>query len=114
MANLLPAGFEALEMYAPEFLLTTPLARQAKRAAMDLTSLKAFYDGVFPHLDRVFTYLKTVPMDAMTDADRNLYVLGATWMELSHPIDLKWKDTDERNVFPFERVHLTEHSPADV
>jgi hypothetical protein len=55
-----------------------------------------------------------VPMDAMTDADRNLYFLGATWMELSHPIDLKWKDTDERNVFPFERVHLTEHSPANV
>ena len=59
------------------------------------------------------SYLKTVPMDGMSPADKTLYRLAATWMEMSHPIDLRWNDTDERDVFPFERVHLTEPSPAD-
>lgn len=113
MTNLLPKGFEALEKYAPEFALTTPRARETKRAGMTVPELRAFYDAVFPHLDRIFTYLKTVPMDGLTDADRSLYFLGATWMEMSHPIDLNWKDTDERDVFPYERVDLTEHSPAN-
>jgi hypothetical protein len=34
-------------------------------------------------------------------------------MEMSHPVDLHWKDTDQRNIFPFERVLLVEPSPAD-
>ena len=44
---------------------------------------------------------------------KNLYRLAATWMEMSHPIDLRWNDTDERDVFPFERIFLVEPSPAD-
>jgi hypothetical protein len=112
MVNILPKGFDDLEGYATEYALNTPLARQSKRAALDMAALKAFYDGVFPHLDRIFSYLKSVPMDRLTEADRNLYNLGATWMELSHPVDLGWKDTDERHVFSFERVYLTENSPA--
>jgi len=112
MANLLPQGFDALEKYAKDFALDTPRAREIKRAAMTLPELRAFYDAVFPHLDRIFKHLQTVPTDALSDQDRALYFLGATWMEMSHPIDLNWKDTDERDVFPYDRVHLTEHSPA--
>jgi hypothetical protein len=49
----------------------------------------------------------------MTQEDKNLYNLAATWFEMSHPIDLGWNETDESGVFPFERIELKENSPGN-
>ena len=81
-----------------------------KREILDEAGVEKKF-GVRP--ERIIDYLKTVPMDGLTEADKNLYRLAATWMEMSHPVDLRWNDTDERDVFPFERVHLVEPSPSD-
>jgi hypothetical protein len=113
MVDTFPKGFEDLSAYAPEWVLTTPLERQRKRAACDLAALRRFYDAIYPQIDRIFIYLKSVPMNAMSQADKNLYYLAATWMEMSHPIDLGWKETDEPGVFPYERVELIEKPPAE-
>lgn len=114
MAGTFPKGFEDLDKHAPEWVLVTAFDRQKKRAAVDLATVRAFYDALLPELDRIFLYLKTVPMDGMTQADKNLYNLASTWMEMSHPIDLGWKETDEFGVFPFERVELKENSPGNA
>jgi hypothetical protein len=111
--SVFPAGFESLARFAPDWLLANPMERQQRRSQADLASVKAFYDALFPEMDRIIGYLNTVSMDAMSAADKNLYRLAATWMEMSHPVDLHWKDTDQRNIFPFERVLLVEPSPAD-
>jgi hypothetical protein len=108
----LPKGFEDLTRFVPEWALPHPLDRQRKRAGTDMAALRIFYNDLFPHLDRIFLYLKTVSIDGMTQADKNLYNLGATWMEMSHPIDLGWNETDESGAFPFERVELRDNSPA--
>jgi hypothetical protein len=113
MTTQFPKGFEQFAPLAPEWILNDNLERQRKRANSTLAQVKAFYDAVFPHMDRVLAYLNTRPMDNLSDADRTLYRLTATWMEISHPIDLHWKDTDQRNIFDYERVHLVEPSPAD-
>jgi hypothetical protein len=112
MAKAFPEGFQDLEQYAPDWVLATPLDRQRKRADSSFATVKSFYDALFPQIDRIFVYLNTVPINGMTQADKNLYNLAATWMEMSHPIDLGWNDTDERHVFPFERVQLDEISPG--
>jgi hypothetical protein len=108
-----PKGFETMARHAPDWVLTTQLERQKKRASVDLATLKSFFDALFPEMDRIFLYLKTVPMDRMTQKDKNLYNLAATWFEMSHPIDLGWKETDESGVFPFERIELKENSPGN-
>ena len=110
---IFPAGFESLARHAPEWVLPDQLKRQRKRAASDLATVKAFYDALYPEMERIMAYLKTVPMDTLSSADKNLYRLAATWFEMSHPIDLDWPDTDQRTIFPFERIHLDEPSPAD-
>src|ERR1041385_6035475 len=112
MTNAFPKGFEDIEKYAPEWVIATPLARQRKRADSDLTTVRRFYDAIFPSIDRVITHLNTVPMDQLSPADKNLYNLAATWMEMSHRIDLSWKETDEPGIFPFERVELGDNSPG--
>lgn len=111
--GLFPAGFEPLERFAADWMLADLMERQRERSRRTLEQVRAFYDGLFPDVERIIDYLKGVPMEAMSRQDKNLYRLIATWMEMSHPIDLGWNDTDERDVFPFERVHLREPSPGD-
>ena len=112
MTNAFPKGFEALEPFAGDWALATPLARQRKRASLAIDALREFYAAIHPHMDRIFIHLKAPPMDALTQQDKNLYNLGATWMEMSHPIDLGWRETDESGVFPYERIELTDISPG--
>ena len=108
----LPKDFEQLEKYAAEYALATPLERQRKRASLNIDELREFYAAIYPHMDRIFQHLKNVPIDALSPEDKTLYNLGATWFELSHPIDLNWRETDETGAFPFERVQLTDTSPG--
>ena len=108
-----PKGFEGLAQFAPDWVLRDQSERQQRRSERSLETVKTFYHALAPEMERIIGYLNTVPMDAMQAADKNLYRLAATWMEMSHPVDLRWNDTDERNVFPFERVHISESSPAD-
>jgi hypothetical protein len=110
--SVLPKGFEALEKFAAEYALATPVERQKKRASLTIDELREFYAAVYPHMDRIFQHLKKVPIDALSREDKALYNLGATWFELSHPIDLGWRETDESGVFPYERVVLTDTSPG--
>jgi len=108
-----PAGFENLARFAPDWVLHNPMEKQTKRAERSLAEVKAFNDDLYPEIERIIDYLKELPMDRLSQEDKNLYCLAATWMEMSHPVDLRWKDTDERDVFPFERIRLVEPSPAD-
>jgi hypothetical protein len=113
MDSMFPKGFEAFDSFAPEWVLNGPLERQRKRAASDIPTLKAFFDAIYPEIDRIIGYLNTKPIDNLAPADKNLYRLAATWMEMSHPIDLDWRESDEPGIFPFERVGLVEPSPGD-
>jgi uncharacterized protein YqiB (DUF1249 family) len=108
-----PKGFEDLEKFAPEWVVADVVARQRKRAESDLAAIKQVYDDVYPHLDRIMAHLNAVPMDAMSDTDKSLYWLVATWNEISHPVDLNWSEPDEFWSFPFERVQLWERVPTD-
>jgi hypothetical protein len=107
-----PKSFEHLARHA-DWVLPDHLERQRKRAASELAVVKAFFDALYPDMERIMAYLKGVPMESMSEADKNLFRLAATWFEMSHPIDLNWPDTDQRNIFPFERIGLVEPSPAD-
>ena len=110
--SALPKGFDALEPFVAEYALATPLERQRKRASLTLDALREFYSAVYPHMDAIFRHFQGMAPDALTQEDKALYNLGATWMELSHPIDLAWRETDETGVFPYERVVLTDTSPG--
>ena len=87
--SLFPAGFQDLEHFSPDWVLANPLERQTRRSERSLATVKAFYEALAPDIERVIDYLKTVPMDGMSQADKSLYRLAATWMEMSHPIDLR-------------------------
>ena len=107
-----PAEFEDLERFAPEWVIADVVEKQHKRATTDLAAIKRFYAALYPEIDRIIGHLVGVPMDGMSEGDRNLYRLVATWNEMSHPVDLGWAESDEPGVFPYDRVKLWEESPV--
>jgi hypothetical protein len=106
-------NFADLERFAPDWVIGDIVERQRKRADSELATVRQFFEDLFPEIDRIITYLNTVPMDAMGGEDKNLYWLVVTWNEMSHPIDLKWEETDETWSFPFDRIQLWERAPTD-
>jgi len=113
MPSIFPKGFESFDRFAPDWILADPMSRQHMRALSDIPTIKAFFDALLPEMDRIIGYLNTKPIDGLSAEDKNLYRLAATWMEMSHPIDLDWRESDEWGIFPFERVGLVEPSPGD-
>ena len=107
MANIeLPAGFEALADIGPDWLIADEHGRHVKRVTSDLATVRAFYDKVVAELDRMIAYLKPKDAAALTAGERNLYTLALVCMEMSHPIDLGWDDTDIDDTFPWQRIEF--------
>ena len=67
-----PAGFENLARFAPDWVLHDPMEKQQKRAERSLAAVKAFNDDLYPEIERIIDYLKALPMDRLSEADKNL------------------------------------------
>ena len=103
----LPAKFKDLAKWGEEWCLDTEKARHFKRVYSDLDTIRPFYDAVFPRMDEIIGYLNslnTLDPKQLSTPDRNLYYLAATCIEMSHPIDMKWRTTDIDDKFPSERL----------
>ena len=106
-AAALPQKFKDLEKWCPEWCLDTEKARHFKRVYNDLDAVRGFYDSVFPRMDEIISYLNTLNTlepKQLSAPDKNLYYLAATCIEMSHPIDMKWRTTDIDDKFPSERL----------
>jgi hypothetical protein len=103
----LPTQFKDLAHWGAEWCLDSEKARHFKRVYSDLDTVRGFFDSVNPRMDEIIGYLNTLnTLDPkqLAPADRNLYYLAATCIEMSHPIDMKWRGTDIDDKFPSERL----------
>ena len=85
MASL-PAQFADLEPLA-DWILPSEADRYAKRISSTMDELQAFYDAAFPLLDKGAEYLREVPIDGISDEDRNLLWLFASLVTVSFPVE---------------------------
>jgi hypothetical protein len=81
-----PAQFAALESYA-DWALPSEYDRYGKRIASTMDELQAFYDAAYPLLDKSTDYLRDVPIDGISDEDRNLLWLFSSLVTVSFPIE---------------------------
>ncbi len=103
----LPSEFGDLVTWGPDWSLDTEKERHFKRIYSDLATVRDFFDAVNPRMDAIIGYLNklnTLDPKQLAPADRNLYYLAATCIEMSHPIDMKWRGTDIDDKFPSERL----------
>jgi hypothetical protein len=104
----LPEKFADLSHWGPEWSKSWDRDRHVQRVGSDLETVRGFYEAVFPRMEAIIAYLNTKPNDPakLDEPDRNLFYLALTCMEMSHPIDMKWKSTDIDDTFPWQRMEF--------
>jgi hypothetical protein len=81
-----PAQFAALEPFA-DWALPSEADRYAKRIASTMEELQAFYDTALPVLESSTEYLQSVPLEGISDQDRNLLRMFAALVTVSFPVE---------------------------
>lgn len=83
---MLPADFSDLEVFS-EWILPSEHDRYGKRLESSMDELQSFYDAAFPRLASGTDYLKNVPIEGISEADRNLLWLFSSLITVSFPIE---------------------------
>jgi hypothetical protein len=89
--SVFPAEFSDLEPFA-DWALATEAERYAKRLASSMDELQAFYDAVFPRLERAMAYLDALDLHALPDDATRLLWLCYSLINASFPIEV-WRQT---------------------
>jgi hypothetical protein len=84
-----PAQFAELESWA-DWALPSEGERYGKRLDSTMDELQAFYDAVFPVLERSTDYLKSVQLDGISDEDQHLLWLFSSLVNVSFPVEV-WR-----------------------
>ena len=104
-ATHLPAEFEELERFCPEWLIDSEQDRYTFRVNRTIEELDAFYEAVFPRLDDIADYIDRYTLDAMSQEAVHLLRLGQMVMEVS-PAVIVYRQPDVPNATPFERFRV--------
>jgi len=110
MAQKLPAKYRALEPFVADWALETEADRLKKLVATSIPDLRAFYDAIYPCAAAIRDDLSERKLDALTAEEKTLFFLLMTFIEVAHPIELGWKETDIDDAFPLERMTIA-HFP---
>ena len=64
--------------------------RFARRLSSSMGDLQAFYDAAFPRLEDGAEYLRNVPIEGISEEDRNLLWLFCSLVTVSFPVEV-WR-----------------------
>ena len=110
MTQKLPALYRDLQPFVADWALETEAGRLKKLVATSIEDLRAFYDAIYPRAAAIRDDLSQRKLDALTDEEKTLFFLLMTFIEVAHPIELNWKETDIDDAFPLERMTIA-HFP---
>jgi hypothetical protein len=102
----LPEAFSDLQAFVAEWGLASEQARFQKLHSVSLDQLREFYCAMLPRMDHVLDYLDQYPISAMPVGAQVLYQLAMTFAETAHPVDLRWKDVDFPDAYPWQKFEF--------
>jgi hypothetical protein len=88
----LPKEFAELERFNA-WILPTSGERNKKRVTSTTPELKAFYEAMMKHIDRIIEYFKQFSMDEMPQDTKRLLYLTLSLAEVSHAVELYGQPT---------------------
>lgn len=105
---ILPDQFKQLQSFAG-WALSTQVLRNSKRAVTPIDELQVVYDALLPEIENIMNYLDTFPFhEPLSEENENLKNLALAFMEISHPIELGWKQGYNTLGFPISRLDIPE------
>ena len=102
----LPAQFRELEPFVADWALETEEQRLKKLIGTSFETLRVFYDAIFPRSAEIRDYLSERKLDSLSAEEKILFFLLMTFIEVAHPIELNWKETDIDDAFALERMSI--------
>jgi hypothetical protein len=102
----LPAPFAELEPFVQDWALETEAERLKKLIASSIGELRLFYDAIFPRAAAIRDYLSEKKLDALSGQEKRLFFLLMTFIEVAHPIELNWTETDIDDAFALDRMSI--------
>lgn len=107
----LPREFADLGALADEWSMSSEQDRHRRRIAVNLDSVRTFYNAMFPRMDEIITFLNRFSLADIESGKApgevaNLHNLALAFMEVSHPIDMNWRSTDIDDAFPTNRLEF--------
>jgi hypothetical protein len=102
----LPAQFGELEPFVADWALETEEQRLKKLIGTSIDALRVFYDAIFGRSAEIRDYLSERKLDALSAEEKTLFFLLLTFMEVAHPIELNWKETDIDDAFALDRMSI--------
>jgi hypothetical protein len=106
MTRTLPARYRELEPFVAEWALETEAERLKKLVATSIDHLRVFYDAIYPRSAEIRDDLSEKKLDSLTEEEKTLFFLLMTFIEVAHPIELNWKETDIDDAFSLDRMTI--------
>src|SRR5882672_469683 len=100
----LPPQYRDLEPFIADWALESEGARLKKLVATSIDDLRVFYDAIFGRSAEIRDYLSERKLDSLTAEEKTLFFLLMTFIEVAHPIELNWKETDIDDAFSLDRM----------
>ncbi len=107
----LPAGFAALEPFAPRWALSTTAERAALRTASTQEEREAFFAVAAPLLDHALDYLDTIALDAFSAEEQRLMDLTLSLAHVALAVEIQ--GPDEAKSAPWRDRMRIDRSTAD-
>jgi hypothetical protein len=85
--TLLPAEFADLEPFAATWCLPTESERFARRLAVSMDEMQAFYDAITPRFEEAMTYCDKFSLEDMPQDAVNLMHLLYSMIMVSFPVE---------------------------
>jgi hypothetical protein len=105
MPKSLPAEFADLAVFTDKWVLPSEADRHRTRLACDFGGLKALYDAMLPRMDAIVIHLNGHDLKALPEAERNLFGLSLSFIEVSTSIEL-FKEPTVPDGFDFRRFKV--------
>lgn len=88
----LPKEFAELERFS-DWILPTHSERNRKRVTSTMPELKAFYEAMMQHIDRIVEYFKQFSIEEMPQDTKRLLFMTLSFADAAHAVELYGQPT---------------------
>lgn len=112
MANILPAGFDALEPFVERFSVSGTANRAARRTESTEEERKAFFEAAKDLVGPALDYLDTKALDQFDEREQRLMDMALTFAHVALAVEVQGPD-EARHAELRQNMRIT-RSPADA
>ena len=110
MQTSLPSGFEALEPFVSDWVLSDAVARMARRQSSRIEDLRQFYETMLPMGEAALAHLRQFQLGDLPSESERLLKLMLALAEVAPAVEW-YNDPQVYDGFPVSRIRYMRQIP---